>query len=82
MDLYNFNGASFDAGGMCLPPMAGGTPCTIPVTFTTHPGTFGSYSIINCDLDDGTEVLLMPLLLIHGLIAVIRPRRGNSLGER
>jgi len=71
---YNFSGASFDASGMCLPPMTVGTPCTIriPFTFTTYPGTYGNYSVINCNFDKGIEYFLLPVLLAIGLIALRR----------
>ncbi|KQM77874.1 hypothetical protein ASE74_15860 [Pedobacter sp. Leaf216] len=68
---YNFYGTSFDASAMCLPPTTIGTPCIIRGIFT-YQGTYGNYSVINCNFDKGIEYFLLPVLLAIGLIALRR----------
>lgn len=70
---YNANSPGPDASAMCLPPGVPGTNCTIriPFSLTTFPGTFGSYSVINCDLDAYTAVAIS----IAGFIGIMRIRK-------
>jgi hypothetical protein len=58
---YNGNVSQF-----CLPPGTSGAPCKIrfPLTTISYQGTFGTYSAINCDLDDHLHIFVISSLLI------------------
>lgn len=63
---YNANSPCCNVANYCLPYGNSGTPCRIrhPLTLVVYDGTFGSYSAINCPLDNQFPLALMAILLI------------------
>ncbi|WP_143095953.1 hypothetical protein [Pedobacter insulae] len=54
-----------DVSDFCLPPGISGTPCRIriPLTPFYSNGTYGTYSLINCDLDGHAYLIIVSSIL-------------------
>ncbi|RZJ74725.1 MAG: hypothetical protein EOO45_07725 [Flavobacterium sp.] len=70
---YNANLPGPNLSTSCLPFGTTGTSCTIrvPGTFTSFSGTFGNYSVVNCNLDH----FAYGAVLAAGLFAFSRMRK-------
>lgn len=63
---YNANNPAGSAAHLCLPPGISGSSCTIrvPLSFTTYSGVYGSYSAVNCDLDEPLYAVIISAALV------------------
>ncbi|WP_147243635.1 hypothetical protein [Pedobacter miscanthi] len=77
---FNYDIPCCNVANFCLPAGTTGTPCTIrdPILGTTYAGTYGSYSAINCDLDDHLHVFLFSSALF-GFWMHIKAGRNKPL---
>ena len=72
---YNANQPGPNASGLCLPMGTTRPNCTIRIPFSTtsYPGTYGTYSAINCDLDH----YAIGAIMIIGFFGVSRIKSLN-----